>query len=140
MAETYSYDPSKLADPGVDLMRLELGDTFIAGGKDTCALCDEEYAAIISKHPESWNNAKYACVSAIVNKLAFQNDYSAGGMSMSLSQRFKQWQQLKQEMTKTMAAGVPVVDFKNAAGIQSPSELHYFTFGMHDILPGQEGD
>ena len=102
MAETYSYDPSKLADPGVDLMRLELGDTFAAGGKDTCALCDEEYAAIISKHPESWNNAKYACVSAIVNKLAFQNDYSAGGMSMSLSQRFNQWQQLKQEMTKTI--------------------------------------
>lgn len=139
MAETYSYNPGNLTTPGVDLMRFELGDTFVAGGMSTCALCDEEYAAIITKHPDAWNNAKYACVSAILNKLAFQNDYSAAGMSLSLSQRFSQWQQIKQEMAKLLSTNVPVVDFKDAAG-NTTNDLHYFTLGMHDIMPGMEGD
>jgi hypothetical protein len=138
MAEiTYTYDPSKLADHGSDRMRFDLGDTFTDGGKKTCALCDQEYAAIISIHPDSWNNAKYACVSSIVNKLAFQNDYSAGGMSLSLSQRFKQWQELKKELSKSLSVSVPAV-VKMPAG-NNLTDQHYFNLGMHDILPGEEG-
>lgn len=137
MAETYSYDPSKLAEQGLDRMRFDLGDTFTDGGKKTCALCDQEYAAIISIHPDSFNNAKYACVSAIVNKLAFQNDYSAGGMSLSLSQRFKQWQELKKELSKSVSAGVPTGVL--AATGNNLTGPHYFDLGMHDILPGEEG-
>ncbi|MBC3798033.1 hypothetical protein [Acetobacterium tundrae] len=138
MAITYTYDPGKLDVEGMDLMRLEIGDTFVDGGKKTCALCDEEYSAIISKHPDNWNNAKYACVCAIVNKLAFQNDYSSGGMSLSLSQRFTQWQELKKEMAAAYGGTVPVVAFNDNVGNATDS-LHYFSFGMHDIMPGEEG-
>ncbi len=138
MAEiTYTYDPSKLNDQGLDLMRFEIGDTFVDGGKKTCALCDQEYEAIIAKNPDSWNNAKYACVCAIVNKLAYQSDYSAGGMSLSLSQRFKQWQELKREMAKQLSSSVPVVDFGNIDG--SVENLHYFKLGMHDNATGTDG-
>ena len=57
MAGTYTYDPSQISG-GVNRMRFELGDTIVEGGKATAALCDEEYAQMISEHPTNWKRAK----------------------------------------------------------------------------------
>lgn len=100
---TYSYDPSKITEGGIDQMRFELGDTVVDGCAATSPLCDEEYKAIIEKHSKSWKRAKYECLSAICMKLSFEVDTSVGGLSYSLSQRYERWQKMKDEAKKELA-------------------------------------
>ena len=48
MKKTYTYNPEKIGEQGVDRMRFELGDTMVEGEQETSALCNEEYEAIIA--------------------------------------------------------------------------------------------
>lgn len=109
MAMTYSYDPAKLNEKGVDLMRLELGDTVLAPGELTAALCNEEYAAIINS-TKSWKRAKLKCLETILMKFAHQVDFSVDGVSYSFSQRVEFWKKLRDETKKQLSAGVPTAD------------------------------
>ena len=106
---TYSYDPTKITEGSVDQMRFELGDTVVDMADKTCALCDEEYQAIINKYGSSWKRARYECLKAICMKLSFEVDTSVGGLSYSLSQRFDRWKQMQEAAKKELAAihGVP---------------------------------
>lgn len=105
----YSYDPTKITEGGVDQMRFELGDTVVDMEDKTCALCDEEYRAIIAKYGSSWKRAKYECLKAICMKLSFEVDTSVGGLSYSLSQRYERWKEMLGQAKKELAAihGVP---------------------------------
>lgn len=47
MPGTYQYEPGNIAEYGKDRMRFELGDVMVEGKEKTCALCDEEYNAVI---------------------------------------------------------------------------------------------
>ena len=47
MKKTYTYDPELIGSYGMDRMRFDLGDTMIEGKEETCALCDQEYEALI---------------------------------------------------------------------------------------------
>ena len=129
----YSYDPSKICDEGVDRMRFELGDTCVDGGYRTCALCDEEYAAVIGTKA-NWKRAKYKCLEAIAAKMAYEVDYSVSEMSMSMSQRYERWRQMYLEMKSELKCS----DFATGGTSSSlpfslgQSGSHYFTFGMHD--------
>lgn len=106
---TYSYDPTKITECGVDQMRFELGDTVIDMEGKTCPLCDEEYAAIINKYGSSWKRAKYECLKAICMKLAYEVNTSVGGLSYSLSERYERFCKMKDAAKKELAAihGVP---------------------------------
>lgn len=44
--KTYTYNPEKIGEPGVDRMRFEIGDTMVEGEQETSALCNEEYEAM----------------------------------------------------------------------------------------------
>ena len=90
-------------------MRFELGDTVVDMGGITSPLCDEEYNAILQKYGKSWRKAKYYCLDAIVMKLSYEVDTSVGGLSYSLSDRFKRWKEMRDEAKKTLngIAGVP---------------------------------
>ena len=71
----YTYTPSNVADYGPDRMRFELGDTMVEGGVETCALCDEEYSAVLSGLPSSpsarqWKKHKLRCLEAVMRKFA----------------------------------------------------------------------
>lgn len=129
----YSYDPSKICGEGVDRMRFELGDTCVEGKERTCALCDEEYAAVIGAKT-SWKRAKYKCLEAIAAKMAYEVDYSVSEMSTSMSQRYERWRQMYLEMKSELKCS----DFGTgwtSQGFPLRSEQegsHYFTFGMHD--------
>ena len=97
----YDYDPAKIQEGGKDQMRFELGDTAIEGGRDTCALADEEYAAILSAAAgRGFQYAKYKCLEAIMMRMAFEADYSADGLSISFSQRYDRWKELWARMQK----------------------------------------
>lgn len=106
---TYTYDPGKLNENGVDRMRLELGDTTFAPGELTAALCDEEYAAIIGQN-KRWKKAKIKCLEAILMKFSHQVDFSVDGLSYSFSKRVDFWKQLLDETRKTASTAVPTVD------------------------------
>jgi len=105
---TYTYDPTKITEGGVDQMRFELGDTVIDLEAITSPLCDEEYSAIIGDS-RSWRIAKLRCLEAIVMKLAYEVNTSVGGLSYSLDQRFERWKKMLEEEKKVLAgiAGVP---------------------------------
>ena len=106
---TYTYDPSRITEGGISQMRFELGDTMIEQGPMTCPLCDEEYTAIIKKYGSNWRRARYMCLKSIVMKLSYEVDTSVGGLSYSLSDRYKRWKEMLEEEKKALAAisGVP---------------------------------
>ena len=106
---TYSYDPSKLEENGMDRMRFELGDTTFNPGELTAALCDEEYISII-KQQKSWKKAKLKCLEAILMKFAHQVNTSVDGLSYSFATRVDFWKQLYDEEKKTANIPLPVAD------------------------------
>lgn len=108
---TYSYDPTKITDGGLDQMRFELGDTIIDMEGITSPLCNEEYQAILSKYGKNWRKAKIKCLEAIVMKLSYEVNTSVAGLSYSLSERYDRWKQMlddaKKEAKATSLANVP---------------------------------
>lgn len=129
-ATTYDYDPSKIQEGGKDQMRFELGDTAIEGGRETCALSDEEYAAILKAHGKrGFSYAKYKCLEAIMMRMAYEADYSADGLSLSLSRRYDRWKELWSQAQKQyqFIAANPA-----ALGDGRLDGGHYFRLGMND--------
>lgn len=106
---TYSYDPSKITDGGIDQMRFELGDTVLDLEGITSPLCNEEYQAILDKYGKNWRMAKYKCLEAICMKMAYEVNTSVAGLSYSLSERYTRFKAMKDDVKKELAAigGVP---------------------------------
>ena len=113
---SFSYDPSKITENGMDRMRFELGDTVIDMEGITSPLCDEEYLAIINKYGKNWRIAKLKCLEAIVMKLSYEVNTSVGGLSYSLSERYERWKKLLDEAKKEAraVAGVPRAGFEGS--------------------------
>ena len=128
---TYSYDPTKITEGGVDQMRFELGDTVVETGEVCSPLCDEEYSAIIGKYGDNWRKAKYKCLEAICMKLSFEVNTSVGGLSYSLSERYNRWKKMKDDAKKEIAAihGVPVAG--NPASLSPHGGTPYFYNDLH---------
>lgn len=108
---TFTYDPTKITEHGLDQMRFELGDTVVDMEGITSPLCDEEYNAIIEKYGKSWKKAKLKCLEAIVMKLSYEVNTSVDGLSYSLSERYERWKEMlddaKREVKASAIAGVP---------------------------------
>ena len=128
---TYSYDPTKITEGGVDQMRFELGDTVIDMDQMASPLCDEEYKAIIEKYGKSWKRAKYECLNAICMKLAYEVTTSVGGLSYSLSERFERFNKMKDAAKKELAAihGVPRAG--NPGSLMPHGGTPYFYNDLH---------
>ena len=109
MARTYSYDPTKAGEEGLDKMRLELGDTVLDPGELTAALCDEEYLAIIGRH-KRWKKAKLKCLEAILMRFSHQVDVNVDGLSYSFSQRVEFWKKIYEEAKAEAVAALPVAN------------------------------
>ena len=128
----YTYDPAKMMGGGKDQMRFELQDIAVAGAEETAVLSDEEYEAILRKAAEegkSWKAAKYKCLKAIVMRMAYEVDFSADGLSLSLSQRYDRWRALKDSLERGMQR---ITAHPSALGRNTPDGGHYFTAGMND--------
>ena len=128
---TYSYDPAKCQDGGVDQMRFECGDTVIDMDAATSALCDEEYKAIITKHGKNWRKAKFLCLDAICKKLAYEVNTSVGGLSYSLAERYPRFKAMRDDLKKELAAigGVPRAG--NPASLSPHGGTPYYHNDMH---------
>lgn len=101
---TFTYDPTKITEGGVDQMRFELGDTVVDMEGISSPLCDEEYSAILKKHGDNWKKARYVCLKAIVMKMSYEVNTSVGGLSYSLSERYKRWKDMLDDEKKSLSA------------------------------------
>ena len=133
MNATYSYTPSEIRDGSLNQMRFELGDTAVDGERRTCALCDEEYLAIIEAE-DTWSKAKLECLKAIVMKLSYEVDYSADRVSLSLSQMYPRWREMLDKMQASQ-----LTPMASGMGRSGSDGGHYFYLGMHDNT-GSYGD
>lgn len=124
---TYSYDPSKICDNGVDQMRFELGDTIVDLGEVTSPLCDEEYVAMINSC-STWKKAKLKCLKAIVMKFAYEVNTSTDGLSYSLNDRYPRWKAMYDDLKKEVQAAVPICN-PNALGGKNGEDM-YFHYDM----------
>lgn len=105
---TYSYNPEKIMDGDLDQMRFELGDMEVAGEADTCALCDEEYKAILRKNSGKWKRAKLTCLESIYRRFAYESDIKTGPVSFYLSKRAELWKQMYEDLKKEVPNSISV--------------------------------
>lgn len=127
----YNYDPSKITEGGRDQMRFELGDTVVDMGGISSPLCDEEYDAIIQKYGANWKRARYECLKAIVMKLSYEVNTSVGGLSYSLSDRYKRWKEMLDEAKKDLKSAASVPRVGNEASLMPHGGTPYFYNDMH---------
>lgn len=146
MPATYQYEPGNIGEYGKDRMRFELGDTMVAGKEQTCALCDEEYMAVIPSGisgERQWKRAKLSCLESIVHKFAYEPDTKVGPLSLSLGERAKLWKEMYDDLKKEVKAGnasaaavLPLVDNPETGAVTPP----YFYAGMmsHEETEGED--
>lgn len=128
---TYTYNPEKITEGGIDQMRFELGDTVVYMEGIVSPLCDEEYLAIIQKHGKNWRKAKLMCLEAICMKLSYEVNTSVDGLSYSLNERYDRFKKMRDDLKKDLAAisGVPVAG--NPASISPNGGTPYYYNDMH---------
>lgn len=125
---TYSYNPSKVAEPGKDKMRFELGDTMTEGGSDTSALADEEIQAAIDAYPKHWNRAKLMLLESLCRRFSYEVDTRTGPLTLSFQERAKLWHEDYEKLKKEVSAEKCKVP---ATGKKGKGKLPYFYTGMH---------
>ena len=124
---SYSYDPSKCQDGGVDQMRFELGDTVVDMGGITSPLCNEEYAAILSKCGKNWRKAKVKCLEAICSKMAYEVNTSVDGLSYSgLSERYSRFEAMLADAKRELRAVNSAPRAGNPASLSPNGGTPYF--------------
>lgn len=146
MPGTYQYDPNKISEYGKDRMRFELGDVMVEGEEKTCALCDEEYNALLPQKIESlraWKKVKLRCLENIMRKFAYEPDTKVGPLSFSMTERAKLWKEMHDELKKDLKASAAspssiLAQVENpATGAVTPP---YFYAGMmsHEEVEGRD--
>ena len=128
--DTYSYDPTKCQDNGMNQMRFELGDTVTDMDGMTSPLCDEEYKAILTKHGKNWRKAKFLCLDAICKKLAYEVSMSVDGLSYNFEQRYNRFKAMRDDAKNELAAigSAPVAG--NPASLSPHGGTPYFYNNM----------
>lgn len=128
---TYEYDPSKLKEYGKDMMRFQLGDTETDGKADTCALCDEEYEAILDAYPDSWNRAKLHCIESIFRRFSYEPNTTSGPVTLAFGERAKLWQAEYNRLKADVALEDVSADAIKEQGCPNPQHKDpYFYAGM----------
>lgn len=123
---TYSYNPTKIKEGGVDQMRFELGDTVVDMDGMVSPLCDEEYQAIIQSNGKNWRKSKYECLDAICMKLSYEVNTSVGGLSYSLSERYNRFKAMRDDAKRELTAIHSVPRPGNPASISPNGRTPYY--------------
>lgn len=129
MSASYNYDPAKLKEKGMDLMRFQLGDTMVEGKGKTCALSDEEYNIILKMNTD-WKRAKCACIESIFRRFSYQPDIETGPLSIQFGERAKLWKEeyekLRKELSSSSLSATSILT-------QSSGGEPYFYTGMMSL-------
>ena len=135
--KTYTYNPEKIGESGVDRMRFEIGDTMVEGEQETSALCNEEYEAIIAAR-KTWKRAKLAVLESIMRRFGMEVNTTVGPLKLEMQSRAEFWRKQYEQLKKECGA-----DTVPTAGKVSPESGtdggHYFYGGMHDNAYAKTG-
>ena len=143
---SYNYNPALITAKGKDQMRFELGDTMVEGKEMTCALCDEEYTAIIPARihtKRQWKKAKLACIESIFRRFAYEADTKDGNLSLSLGDRAALWKKMYDELKAELDVGAAdpesILKLSENPVFGKPTRP-YFWAGMmaHEEVEGQD--
>ena len=119
---------------------------MVEGKEKACALCDEEYNAVIpEKVPTArqWKKAKLRCLESIMRKFAFEPDTKVGPLSLSMGERAKLWKEMYEDLKKDLKASaasaeaiLPLAENPETGRITPP----YFYAGMmsHEETEGED--
>ena len=124
---TYTYDPTLIRKRGKDQLRFELGDTFIDGGAESCAVADEEYQAFVEgilPGNKSWIYAKLVILEAILLKLSYMVDTKIDVLSYGLGDRAEHWLKLYDQLRKQYLVNLNAPTMDDRAAMKPP---YYFT-------------
>ena len=67
---SYSYNPADVGEFGLNRMRFELGDVFVAEPEKTAYLTDEEITAVLDSS-SSWKHAKLRLIETLLFRFSF---------------------------------------------------------------------
>lgn len=98
--KTYTYNPEKIGEPGVDRMRFEIGDTMVEGEQETSALCNEEYEAIIAAR-KTWKRAKLAVLESIMRRFGMEVNTTVGPLKLEMQSRAEFWRKQYEQLKKS---------------------------------------
>lgn len=123
---TYTYEPEKIFDGGINQMRFELGDIAVNGlAEQTCVMCDEEYQGVLQQSKGNFRMAKILALRAIVSRLSFEVDIKVHDLSMNLPKRRQYFQELLNKLEQS-------VQFPVTSGGNSTQKEAYFYLGMQE--------
>lgn len=99
--KTYTYNPEKIGEQGVDRMRFELGDTMVEGAEETSALSNEEYTAIIAAK-KTWKRAKLAALESIMRRFGMEVNTTVGPLKLEMQARAEFWRKQYEQLKKSV--------------------------------------
>mgnify|MGYP006964118053 CR=1 FL=1 len=129
MAGSYTYDPAKVTEFGIDRMRFELGDTMVEGKSDTSALTDEEIKAALDSYPGSWKRAKLFLLESLYRRFSYEVDAKTGPLWLYFQERAKTWKQDYEDLKKEISIEVNCPPKGANGGSKKPP---YFYAGMQE--------
>ena len=109
---------------------------MIEGREQTCALCDEEYGAVIPDDintARKWEKAKLRCLESIMRKFAYEPDTKVGPLSLSLNERAKMWKEMYDDLKADLkASAASVTSIMNQVNHPDTGKITppYFYAGM----------
>ena len=89
---TFSYNPNQINDGGLNRLRFELGDVFVAEPEKTAYLCDEEYLSALEAG--SFKRAKFRLVETLLRRFSYEVDTKVADAEWKLHERIAEWKDL----------------------------------------------
>ena len=125
----FSYDPSKIGEPGLDRMRFELGDVFVEEPEKSAYLSDEEISVVIESS-STWKRAKLRLIETILRRFSYEVDTKVAEADWKLHQRVDAWKteynRLKSEVDAEDIAS------NGALKVDGRGRPPVFWIGQHD--------
>ena len=88
---TFSYDPSLLADGGLNQLRFELGDVFVEEPSKSAYLSDETILAALESS-RTFKRAKYKLIESLLRRFSYEVDTKVDSLDLKLHQRLDAWE------------------------------------------------
>ena len=126
---TYSYNPARIGENGLDKMRFELGDCLVLEPEKTAYLSDEEILAVLESS-KTWQRAKFRLVESLLRRFSYEVDTKIHEAEWSLSDRVDEWRRLYNQLKGELEAEELAESNFGFTGKKGRPPI--FKIGMHD--------
>ena len=126
---TFSYDPSLLADGGLNEMRFELGDVFVEEPEKSAYLSDETILAALESS-RTFKRAKLKLIESLLRRFSYEVDTKVDSLDLKLHQRLDAWERERARL-KLELDGEDIASNANLRGF-GHGRPPAFWIGQHD--------